>query len=161
MVAPNDSLGQVLVFQGHHLISVNPALLGHALGVPPLPAFLPSSFALGGISDDSDVQTGNLCNGYFFALPYWNSGFGSDLPCSHSFALLGPNHRLVKSRINARIRRNLNWILLLCDSNNLSRLGSFVAFSDRVPVATPVRQRGCAVRPPVIRRWDGIDRISR
>ena len=55
----NDSLGQVLVFQGHHLISVNPGFLGHAFGLPPLPAFLPSSFALGGICDDSLVQTGN------------------------------------------------------------------------------------------------------
>jgi hypothetical protein len=41
----NDSLGQVVVYQGHHLIAVNPGLLGHALGVPPLPAFVPSSFA--------------------------------------------------------------------------------------------------------------------
>ena len=40
MVAPNDSLGQVLVFHGHHLIDANPGLLGHAFGLPPLPAFL-------------------------------------------------------------------------------------------------------------------------
>ena len=45
--------------RGSHLISANPALLGHALGVPPLPAFLPSSFVLGGICDDSFVQTAN------------------------------------------------------------------------------------------------------
>jgi hypothetical protein len=41
----NDSLGQVLVFQGHHLIAADPGFMGHAFGLPPLPAFLPSSFA--------------------------------------------------------------------------------------------------------------------
>jgi hypothetical protein len=40
-----DSLGQVLVFHGHHLIDANPGLLGHAFGLAPLPAFLSSSFA--------------------------------------------------------------------------------------------------------------------
>ena len=45
----NDSLGQVVVYQGHHLIADNRGFLGHAFGLATLPAFVPSSFAFSSV----------------------------------------------------------------------------------------------------------------
>jgi hypothetical protein len=47
----NDSLGQVVVYQGHHLIADNRGFLGHAFGLATLPAFVPSSFAFSSMLD--------------------------------------------------------------------------------------------------------------
>jgi hypothetical protein len=61
----HDSLGQVLVFQGHHLMSVNPDFwVTNSVSLPFLPSCLPHSLFrptgnVGGICDDSVVQTEN------------------------------------------------------------------------------------------------------